>query len=125
MAYLHPKSARRRASVVTLEPTVFLEVNPAALALSSDEVQERFNKALIGRVLTGWPKPTASWRNRTARGQRRQRRLRRRLPEAASSISNCCPELRDRRAFCRAVTTVSGEVKTGFAGTPLVVAVTP
>lgn len=51
MAYLHPKSARRRASVVTLEPTVFLEVNPAALALSSDEVQERFNKALIGRVL--------------------------------------------------------------------------
>jgi eukaryotic-like serine/threonine-protein kinase len=51
MAYLHPKSARRRATVVTLEPTVFLEVNPAALALSSEEVQERFEKTLIGRVL--------------------------------------------------------------------------
>lgn len=51
MAYLHPKSAKRRASVVTLEPTVFLEVNAAALALSSDEVLERFNKALIERVL--------------------------------------------------------------------------
>ena len=51
MAYLHPKSARRRATVVTLEPTVFLEVNPAALALSSEEVQERFSKTLIGRVL--------------------------------------------------------------------------
>ena len=33
MAYLHPKSARRRASVVTLEPTTFLEINPSALAL--------------------------------------------------------------------------------------------
>ncbi|HEX5802254.1 MAG TPA: protein kinase [Azospira sp.] len=51
MAYLHPKDAKRRASVVTLEPTVFLEVNPAALALSSEEVQERFNKVLIERVL--------------------------------------------------------------------------
>ncbi|MCK6405048.1 MAG: protein kinase [Rhodocyclaceae bacterium] len=51
MAYLHPKSARRRSSVTTLEPTVFLEVNPAALALSSEEVQERFQKVLIGRVL--------------------------------------------------------------------------
>ena len=51
MAYLHPKSAKRRATVVTLEPTVFLEVNPAALALSSEEVQERFQKVLVGRVL--------------------------------------------------------------------------
>jgi non-specific serine/threonine protein kinase len=51
MAYLHPKSAKRRTSVVTLEPTVFLEVNPAALGLSSEEIQERFNKALIARVL--------------------------------------------------------------------------
>ncbi|MFO1346033.1 MAG: protein kinase [Rhodocyclaceae bacterium] len=51
MAYLHPKSARRRASVVTLEPTTFLEINPSALALSSEEVQERFQKVLIGRVL--------------------------------------------------------------------------
>ncbi|QRJ63256.1 protein kinase [Azospira restricta] len=51
MAYLHPKNHKRRASVVTLEPTLFLEVNPAALGLSSEEVQERFHKALIERVL--------------------------------------------------------------------------
>jgi len=51
MAFLHPKDCKRRASVVTLEPTVFLEVNPSALALSSDEVQDRFHKALIERVL--------------------------------------------------------------------------
>jgi non-specific serine/threonine protein kinase len=51
MAYLHPKSAFRRTSVVTLEPTVFLEVNASALALSSDEVLERFQKALLARVL--------------------------------------------------------------------------
>ncbi|MBI2306458.1 MAG: protein kinase [Rhodocyclales bacterium] len=51
MAYLHPKNHKRRASVVTLEPTVFLEVNPGALALSSDEVQERFSKVLVERVL--------------------------------------------------------------------------
>lgn len=51
MAYLHPKSAFRRTSVVTLEPTVFLEVNASALALSSEEVLERFQKALLARVL--------------------------------------------------------------------------
>jgi serine/threonine protein kinase len=51
MAYLHPKSAFRRTSVVTLEPTVFLEVNASALALSSEEVLERFQKALVARVL--------------------------------------------------------------------------
>ena len=51
MAFLHPKTAKRHASVVTLEPTVFLEVNPSALALASEEVQERFQKVLIERVL--------------------------------------------------------------------------
>ncbi|MBK9445723.1 MAG: protein kinase [Betaproteobacteria bacterium] len=51
MAHLHPKSAFRRTSVVTLEPTVFLEVNASALALSSEEVLERFQKALLARVL--------------------------------------------------------------------------
>lgn len=51
MAYLHPKSAFQRTSVVTLEPTVFLEVNSSALALSSEEVLERFNKVLVARVL--------------------------------------------------------------------------
>ncbi len=49
--YLHPKKTKRLTSVVTLEPTVFLEINPSALALSSEEVLERFNKALIERVL--------------------------------------------------------------------------
>ena len=51
MAYLHPKSAFQRTSVVTLEPTVFLEVNSSALALSSEEVLDRFNKVLVARVL--------------------------------------------------------------------------
>jgi hypothetical protein len=37
--------------VVTLEPTLFLEINSAALELSSDEVRERFNKVLITKIL--------------------------------------------------------------------------
>jgi hypothetical protein len=37
--------------VVTLEPTLFLEINSAALDLSSDEVRERFNKVLLVKVL--------------------------------------------------------------------------
>lgn len=50
-SYLHPSNNKRRTTVVTLEPTVFLEVNAAALDLSSEEVQERFHKALTARVL--------------------------------------------------------------------------
>ena len=51
MAYLHPSDATRTATVVTLEPTLFLEINSAALDLSSDEVVERFRQVLIARVL--------------------------------------------------------------------------
>ena len=51
MAYLHPSSSSRSSTVVTLEPTLFLEINSSALDLSSDEVVERFNKALIAKVI--------------------------------------------------------------------------
>lgn len=51
MAYLHPSDTRRSATVVTLEPTLFLEINSAALELSSDEVLERFQKTLTAKVL--------------------------------------------------------------------------
>ena len=51
MAYLHPSDSTRTATVVTLEPTLFLEINSAALDLSSDEVVERFRQVLIARVL--------------------------------------------------------------------------
>ena len=51
MAYLHPSDATRTATVVTLEPTLFLEINSSALDLSSDEVVERFRQVLIARVL--------------------------------------------------------------------------
>ena len=51
MAYLHPSDSTRSATVVTLEPTLFLEINSAALDLSSDELVERFNKTLTARVL--------------------------------------------------------------------------
>ncbi len=51
MAFLHPDNSVRHATVTTLEATLFLEVNGAALDLSSDEVRERFNKALTGKVL--------------------------------------------------------------------------
>jgi serine/threonine protein kinase len=51
MAFLHPSDSRRHATVVTLEPTLFLEINSAALELSSDEVRERFNKILLSKLL--------------------------------------------------------------------------
>ncbi len=51
LSYLHPKDTKRRATVVTLEPTVFLEINASALDLASDEVKENFHKALIARVI--------------------------------------------------------------------------
>ncbi|MEO8411207.1 MAG: serine/threonine-protein kinase [Propionivibrio sp.] len=51
MAYLHPSDTQRSSSVVTLEPTLFLEINSSALDLSSEEVLERFNKALIAKVI--------------------------------------------------------------------------
>ncbi|WP_153108904.1 protein kinase domain-containing protein [Propionivibrio limicola] len=51
MTFLHPTETTRMATVVTLEPTRFLEINSAALELSSDEVQERFRKTLMIRML--------------------------------------------------------------------------
>jgi non-specific serine/threonine protein kinase len=51
MAYLHPSDTKRSASVVTLEPTLFLEINSAALDLASEELQERFRKALMTTLL--------------------------------------------------------------------------
>ena len=51
MAYLHPTENKRSATVVTLEPTFFLEINSAALDLSSDEVVDRFRKTLISKVI--------------------------------------------------------------------------
>ena len=52
MAYLHPSDSTRFSTVVTLEPTLFLEINSAALDLSSDEVVERFRKTLIAKVIS-------------------------------------------------------------------------
>ncbi len=51
IAFLHPSDTTRSATVVTLEPTLFLEINSAALELSSDEVQDRFQKTLIAKVI--------------------------------------------------------------------------
>lgn len=51
MAYLHPTDKTRRSTVVTVEKTLFLEINTPALELSSDEVLERFNKVLIAKVI--------------------------------------------------------------------------
>jgi serine/threonine protein kinase len=51
MAFLHPSDTKRSATVVTLEPSLFLEINSSALELSSDEVQERFQKTLVTKVL--------------------------------------------------------------------------
>ncbi|MDR2787400.1 MAG: cyclic nucleotide-binding domain-containing protein, partial [Candidatus Accumulibacter sp.] len=51
MAYLHPSDSKRMATVVTLEPTLFLEVNSSALDLASEELLERFRKALLSKLL--------------------------------------------------------------------------
>lgn len=51
MSYLHPSDHKRHATVTTLEPTLFLEINSSALELGSDELLERFNKALTAKVL--------------------------------------------------------------------------
>jgi non-specific serine/threonine protein kinase len=51
-SFLHPGESQRHLSVVTLEPTLFLDINSAALELASDEVQERFHKVLLARSLT-------------------------------------------------------------------------
>jgi non-specific serine/threonine protein kinase len=52
MAFLHPSDDTRHCSVVTLEATRFLEINSAALELSSEEVQERFKKVLTAKLIS-------------------------------------------------------------------------
>jgi len=51
VAYLHPSKDERSASVVTIEKTLFLEINAAALALASEELQERMRSALLGQLI--------------------------------------------------------------------------
>jgi hypothetical protein len=41
----------RHATVVTLEPVLFVEVNASALALSSEELMERMRNTLLGRMI--------------------------------------------------------------------------
>jgi serine/threonine protein kinase len=51
VAYLHPSSNLRHATVATLETTSFLEINASALALSSEEMLERMRNTLLARVI--------------------------------------------------------------------------
>lgn len=51
VAYLHPSSNLRHATVVTLEPVLFVEINASALALSSEELMERMRNTLLGRLI--------------------------------------------------------------------------
>lgn len=51
MAYLHPGNHQRSATVVTLEPTLFLEINASALSLSSDELRDRMHDTLLGKLI--------------------------------------------------------------------------
>jgi len=50
-AFLHPVSDLRHITAVTLEPTLFLEINAAALALSSEELLERMRNSLLARLI--------------------------------------------------------------------------
>jgi len=51
VAYLHPNSDLRHATVVTLEPVLFIEINASALALSSEELMERMRNVLMERLI--------------------------------------------------------------------------
>lgn len=51
MAHLHYADGKRHATVVTLEPCRFLEISGPALALSSEELQERMQKTLMAKVI--------------------------------------------------------------------------
>ncbi len=51
VTFLHPASDQRCATAVTLEPTLFLEINAAALALSSEELMERMRNTLLARMI--------------------------------------------------------------------------
>ncbi len=51
VAFLHPSSDMRCSTAVTLEPTLLLEINAAALALSSEELLERVRNVLLSRMI--------------------------------------------------------------------------
>ncbi len=51
MAYLNQDLPRRCASIVTLTPIVYLDVNNAALALATEECFERFQKRLVSTAI--------------------------------------------------------------------------
>lgn len=51
VAYLHPTSDLRHATVVTLESVLFVEINASALSLSSEELMERMRNTLLGRMI--------------------------------------------------------------------------
>ncbi len=51
VAFLHPSSDMRHSTVVTLEPTLLIEINAAALALSSEELMERMRNTLMARMI--------------------------------------------------------------------------
>lgn len=51
MAYLNAFNPKRSATVATLSPLTYLEVSNAALALSSEECLDHFQKALVSAVV--------------------------------------------------------------------------
>ncbi len=51
VAFLHPSSDERCATATTLEPTMLLEVNAAAISLASDELVERVRNTLLTRMI--------------------------------------------------------------------------
>lgn len=51
VAFLHPTDDLRHATVLTLEKTVFLEINAAALSLSSEELLGRMRDTLLARLI--------------------------------------------------------------------------
>jgi serine/threonine protein kinase len=51
VAYLDPASDLRHATVTSLEPVLFAEINASALSLSSEELMERMRNALLGRLV--------------------------------------------------------------------------
>ncbi len=50
-AYLNSAVPQRSSTVVTLTPVTYLEVNPAALALASEECLEHFRQGLVAAVV--------------------------------------------------------------------------
>jgi non-specific serine/threonine protein kinase len=51
MAYLNQEVPRRSATVVTLTPITYLDVNNAALALATEECFQRFQKKLVATAI--------------------------------------------------------------------------